>query len=196
VIDYVFINKLIKKIKDNQILFAITNQLTYILLRFMVATYRLHVSYDKSLNRPLGSITGVFCAWHQNIIASTVFFKKNNSTIHCIVSPSKDGEFVGAIAQKLGFKVLYGSSHKEPIALVRQSIRVLKETRQLFLIGDGSRGPSKQLQPGVIYLSQKANVPVIFIDCDVQWKLTLKKSWDKFQIPLPFSKIFITLHIR
>ena len=65
--------------------------------------------------------------------------------------------------------------------------------KQLFVIGDGSRGPAKQLQPGIRYLAKKSNLPIIFFDCQVQHKITFHKTWDKFQLPLPFTKIFITV---
>ncbi|MBU1007884.1 DUF374 domain-containing protein [Candidatus Dependentiae bacterium] len=185
--------KLLKKIKQSQFVFTILTSIAHILLRAIFATYRLHVAYDKSLKTPPNATPGVFYAWHQNIIASTVFFKKQQFSFHCIVSPSRDGKFAGTVAQKLGIKVLYGSAHKKPIALVRNALRTLQNDKQLFLIGDGSRGPTKQLQPGVTYLAQQSNLPIFFIDCQTQWKLTVKKSWDKFQIPIPFSKIFVTI---
>lgn len=183
----------LKKIKHNKFIFHALNYLAYLLIRLLFSTYRLRISHDNSLANPINKTQGVFCAWHQHIIASTIFFKKNNFSFHCIVSPSRDGKFAGALAEKFGSKVLYGSAHKQPIALVRNALRVLREDKQLFLIGDGSRGPAKRLQPGVRYLAQKADLPILFIDCNVQWKITLHKSWDKFQIPLPFSKIFVRI---
>jgi len=95
--------------------------------------------------------------------------------------------------QKFGAKIIYGSSYKKPIALIRKSLDILKNSNQLFLIGDGSRGPAKKLQPGALYFSKKSKLPLIFIDCDTSRKIVMKKSWDKFEIPLPFSKIQINL---
>jgi len=186
-------NNFIKKIKHNIFLFSILKNLAYGIVRLLFATYRLRLTNDKPTTQHWHKTPGVFYAWHQNIIASSVFFKKKNMRFHCVVSPSKDGKFVGDITKKLGLKVLYGSANKKPIKLVRSALKVLKEEKQIFLIGDGSRGPAKQLQPGISYLAKKANLPVIFIDCRAQWFVTLHKTWDKFQIPLPFSKIFVSI---
>jgi lysophospholipid acyltransferase (LPLAT)-like uncharacterized protein len=182
--------KIIKRIKHNRIIFYITTSVTHLLIKIIFATYRIRTKneLDKSSLHE-----GVFYTWHKNIIASAAFLLKNKIFPHCVVSPSRDGKFVGAMTKKVGFKVLYGSSHKEPIALVRNAINVLKKEKQIFLIGDGSRGPAMKLQPGIDYLSRKTNLPKIFIECDVKHKIVLKKSWDKFEVPLPFSKIFITV---
>lgn len=183
--------KFIKKIKHTQIPLRIIQYIAYAIIRLFFVTYRVRVSCDPDFKKPLNTNPGVFYAWHQDILASSAFLLKHNFSLHCVVSPSRDGKFIGDLAKKVGIKVLYGSAHKQTLSLVRSALRILKEEKQLFLIGDGSRGPAKKLQPGVTYLAQKSGLPIYFIDCKVQWKLTLKKSWDKFQIPLPFSRIEI-----
>ena len=160
----------------------------------LFSTYRLKVEYNHSSTHPFTKNKGVFYFWHQNIIAATFFFFKNKSIGHCVVSPSRDGKIIGFIAQKLGFKVLYGSAYKQSVKLVRQSLDILDVNKRLCIVGDGSRGPAQQLQRGVIYLAAKSKLPLVFIECKSEWAFTFKKSWDKFQIPLPFSKIFIRVH--
>jgi lysophospholipid acyltransferase (LPLAT)-like uncharacterized protein len=157
-----------------------------LLTKLLFLTYRIKI-IDKI------PTTGVFYTWHQNIIAASAFFNKKNINSHCIISPSKDGKFVGDIAKKFGFKVLYGSAYKKPLQLIRESLKILQKEKKLFVIGDGSRGPAKKLQSGVIYFAKKTGLPLVFIDCDVSWKIRCKNSWDQFQIPLPFSKIMIRL---
>lgn len=137
---------------------------------------------------------GIFYFWHQHIIPGMFFFYKLKAQGACVVSPSNDGKFAGYICQKLGFKVLYGSAHKSPITLLRQSLSELKERQRLCLVGDGSRGPAQQLQPGLTYLAEKTGVPLVFIDCQQQWSITFTKSWDQFKLPLPFSFITVTVH--
>jgi len=171
----------------------VLQSLCYLIAKILFLTYRLKITYSPKIKKPFNKNNGVFFAWHQNIIASAAFLTKNDFNLHCIISPSQDGKFAGAITEKLGLKTIYGSAHKKPVALVRKSLEVLDKEKQIFLIGDGSRGPAKKLQRGVTYLSEKSELPLIFVDCKVEWKITIKKSWDKFQIPLPFSKIYINL---
>ena len=50
-----------------------------------------------------------------------------------------------------------------------------------------SRGPRYVAKSGVIALAQLTGMPVVAVSFNPQWKISLK-SWDRFQIPLPFSR--------
>jgi lysophospholipid acyltransferase (LPLAT)-like uncharacterized protein len=43
------------------------------------------------------------------------------------------------------------------------------------------------VQEGVISLAQLTGMPIVPVGYHLQWKYCLK-SWDRFQIPLPFSR--------
>ena len=201
--DVMRLKKTCTAIKNCHLLVKILHFLIYIIIKILLCTYRIKVFSNKPVKdifqKKVSPSTrdhlprGIFYTWHQNIISAAVFFHKFNIKIPCIISPSKDGKFVGSLAKRIGFHVIYGSSYKEPIKLVRKSLKILKEQKRLFLIGDGSRGPAKKLKPGVHYFAKTTNLPLIFIKCEVSNKIVLRKTWDKFQIPLPFSKIAIFL---
>ncbi len=185
---------IIKKIKTSRFFSFLLKNLTYGIVRLLISTYRLRIIYGPGIKQPLMANDGVFYFWHQQIIPGMTMFFKAKATGYCIVSPSNDGKFAGHICQKLGFTVLYGSSNKSAVSLLRNSLLALKERRQLCVVGDGSRGPAFELQKGVRYLAAKAQVPVIYVECSSSWHITISKSWDKFQIPLPFSKIQVHIH--
>ena len=52
---------------------------------------------------------------------------------------------------------------------------------------DGPRGPRYVVQPGVVYVAQKAGIPVVPIGfaSERYWEF---RSWDRFRVPKPFSK--------
>ncbi|MFH1461347.1 MAG: DUF374 domain-containing protein [bacterium] len=187
---------IIKKIKNSNLLNFIAKNLIYFYLRIIFLTYRLRLVNSKNANFNEKQILnqGVFYFWHQNIIPATFFFFKKKCVGHCIISPSKDGKIMGFIAKKLGFKVIYGSAYKDTIKLVRTTLDVLDLNKKIAIVGDGSRGPAQKLQRGVIYFASKSKIPLVFIDCKTEWAITFNKSWDKFKIPLPFSKIYIKIH--
>lgn len=188
------LKKLFKKIKNSEVFSFLLRNITYGVARLLIATYRLRVTYEPGAKQPILANDGVFYFWHQQIIAGMTFFFKSNATGYCIVSPSNDGKLAGFVCQKLGFTVLYGSSHKASIQVVRQALNVLTTKRQLCIVGDGSRGPAFQLQDGITYLAHKTDVPVVYIECSSSWHITFSKSWDQFQIPLPFSRITVRVH--
>lgn len=185
--------KTIKNIaKNNTIVHTAIVIFIYISIRILSATYRFNITWIQC--KPHSCInTGVICLWHQDIIATAAFIIREKQSGTIIASPSPEGKVVGTIATKLGLKVIYGSAFKTTIRLIKNALQVLQTQKKIYIVGDGSRGPAKKLQSGVTYLAKKSNLPLIQINCNPLWKITLHKTWDEFQIPLPFSKIQITV---
>ena len=184
------IKKISKSIKNSRILRTATGYGAYFIFKVLSSTYKLNVIADKNSKQT----SGIYYFWHQNLIGSVLFLKKNQRNINCIVSPSNDGKIAGSVCEKLGFNVLYGSSYKSPVALIKKTLRSLKKDPRLFVVGDGSRGPAFNLQPGIVKLAKTSNLPLIFLECSASSFFTMKKSWDQFQIPKPFSTITIKVH--
>ncbi|HUE41418.1 MAG TPA: hypothetical protein VMO75_05780, partial [Chthoniobacterales bacterium] len=54
------------------------------------------------------------------------------------------------------------------------------------------RGPAYELGPGIIFLAQKTGAPVVPVNMEYSncWRV---KSWDRFIIPKPFSKVRVII---
>lgn len=63
---------------------------------------------------------------------------------------------------------------------------------------DGPRGPRFVAKPGAVILARRTGNPVTLFHICLERAFTLKKSWDRFQIPLPFSRavMFVAPPIR
>jgi len=189
-----------KRLKTTQFFKVILAAFLYCVLRFLFATYQLKTSFvDESGNainiKKVADLSGVFYFWHQHIVAGMFFFFKNRVQGSCVVSPSNDGKIVGSLCNRLGFNVLYGSAHKQPITLLRQTLSALKNDGRLCLVGDGSRGPAFVLQPGINYLAEKTGSRLMFVECSASRAIAFTKSWDQFKVPVPFSTITVTVHV-
>lgn len=160
-------------------------------MRLLFMTYRLRVTLDSNLNKNFNENIGVFYFWHQQTFAASYFLMKAKAAQHCIVSSSNDGRLAGGVVELFGYDVIYGSAFKNPIQVTRQALKILKNNQPFCIVGDGSRGPAFELKQGVPFLAINANKPLFFVESSSSWHFTFKKSWDKFQIPLPFSKIYI-----
>jgi lysophospholipid acyltransferase (LPLAT)-like uncharacterized protein len=57
---------------------------------------------------------------------------------------------------------------------------------------DGPRGPRYVVQPGVIALALVTGRPIVAVTFNMRWKICTK-SWDRFQIPLPFARCEMVL---
>ena len=101
---------------------------------------------------------------------------------------------MASVAGQFGNDAIRGSSNKRPVAALREMVRFLRlrNGKDIVITPDGPRGPAYKLQIGLIKVSQWAEVPVLPLRLSYSNALTLK-TWDGFRIPLPFSRIDVTL---
>ena len=57
---------------------------------------------------------------------------------------------------------------------------------------DGPKGPIYKCHPGVIRLASVSGLPILPLCIDIPGCWRIKKAWDGFVIPKPFSKITVT----
>ena len=53
---------------------------------------------------------------------------------------------------------------------------------------DGPRGPRHEVKEGAIFLAARADAPIVPIRLFMERRKVFK-SWDRFQLPLPFSRV-------
>ena len=63
-----------------------------------------------------------------------------------------------------------------------------KNESSIAVTPDGPRGPARKLKAGAVITAKKSGLPLVLVGIGFQKKRKLLKSWDKFEIPLPFSK--------
>lgn len=132
---------------------------------------------------------GVLGLWHRDLIASCATFKNQN--VHVFISESKDGEIFALAAKKLGYEITRGSDSRGALN-VRRLLESLKKGRFVGMALDGPHGPALEVKPGSLWLAQKAQCPLWKIDVSYGLHFTLK-TWDKFVVPLPLSKIVVEI---
>jgi lysophospholipid acyltransferase (LPLAT)-like uncharacterized protein len=49
------------------------------------------------------------------------------------------------------------------------------------------------MKAGAVVASQRSGVKIVLCGVDIRQNFIFEKSWDKFQFPLPFSKIILNL---
>lgn len=104
-----------------------------------------------------------------------------------MVSASKDGAFLAAILEAFGVQPVRGSSSRRGPQALLELQTWAERGCNLALTPDGPRGPRYIAQDGAVLLAQITGLPIVPIGVSIGWKWTLK-SWDAFQVPLPFSK--------
>ena len=134
--------------------------------------------------------------WHQNHVYGAYLMlklKKRGVNIGFLISPSADGDMSAKIAQSWGTVAIRGSSTRTGAKALRDLyLAITKDNISPVNTSDGPTGPIHVFKPGAIMLAQLTQsklVPVSYT-ASKYWQL---KSWDKFIIPKPFSKIVITI---
>jgi lysophospholipid acyltransferase (LPLAT)-like uncharacterized protein len=162
----------------------------YRLVRGYCATFRLKIVNEKPwLDYMEKGGRVLICAWHQQFFSAIRYFKKYEKYHPSLmISKSLDGEIIAGVANRTGWYSVRGSSsHGGSIALKEMTMR-LREYRLAAHILDGPRGPAGVVKPGIISMALAADaviVPVHIYGENV-WYF---KSWDKFMLPRPFSRV-------
>lgn len=135
----------------------------------------------------------IFAIWHNrlgfSVAAHRHIFRTLgvNRTMAGLVSASRDGALLAAVLEGFGIHPVRGStSRRGPQALVELR-SCAQEGFDLAITPDGPRGPRYRVQSGVIALARVTGLPIIPTACNTRWRLNLR-SWDRFQIPLPFGR--------
>lgn len=127
----------------------------------------------------------VYSFWHGNAFTMLVISKGSNIVI--MASKSRDGDLMAGLLEYFGYQVVRGSSSRGGQRGMLELIRHAKNGDNLAFAADGPRGPFHKTKAGVIYAASKTGLPVVPVCSCARHKIRLK-SWDRFEIPLPFSK--------
>ncbi len=58
-------------------------------------------------------------------------------------------------------------------------------------IVDGPRGPFGVIKPGLIRIAQFTGMPIVPTITSARHRWVFSKSWDRFMVPKPFSRVII-----
>ena len=155
----------------------------------LCALYRsckIEVRGKEHLKAVLGP--AIYAGWH-GILPFILYFG-SKVKMATMVSQSEDGSLIVPVFERFGFEVVRGSSGKGGAIALRQIYRFLKKGYNVGLAVDGSRGPARRVQGGTLFLAAHTGSPIIPIN--VVYRHSIKfNSWDKMEIPIPFSRVFI-----
>lgn len=73
-----------------------------------------------------------------------------------IASPSRDGEFIGEVARGLDLLVIPGSRRKGGAQAIQKMDEYMRRGHSGCIVADGSRGPARVAQKGVVFLAREA----------------------------------------
>jgi lysophospholipid acyltransferase (LPLAT)-like uncharacterized protein len=141
------------------------------------------------LSNPPGE-GGIGAIWHNRLLVLPFVLRRLFPQRHgaALISPSRDGAWIAALVERIGFDTVRGSSSRQGVGAMLQLADVLASGRDVVITPDGPRGPAYELGPGIILLAQKSAAFVFPLNMEYSscWRA---KSWDRFILPRPFSKV-------
>jgi lysophospholipid acyltransferase (LPLAT)-like uncharacterized protein len=128
--------------------------------------------------------------WHNRLLVFPVVLRRffGNRPGAALISASGDGDLLSDAIHRFDYDVVRGSSSKLGATALLQLSDVLATGRDVVITPDGPRGPAYEIGPGIIFLAQKTGARVLPMNMEYSscWRV---KSWDRFIIPRPFSKV-------
>lgn len=165
-------------------------------IRLLMATWRTRWAAANKAAEPfsLKPTSVIFCIWHNRLAMALgsynreVFERWPADGMAAVVSASRDGAFLASILEHFDIEPIRGSSSRRgPQALLEATTWAADKNHDIVITPDGPRGPCYKIQEGIISLAQLTGKPIVPLAYEASSKLQLR-SWDKFQIPLPFAK--------
>ena len=171
---------------------AVVPRVVWALLSLVGRTWRYEVIAEDGVKPVLfGEKAGaeIYCFWHQCVLPCTIYFRQSRAVI--IISRSFDGELITRILRMFGYDAVRGSSSRAGREGLVGLRHVINSGRTAIFTADGPRGPIYQTKMGPVKLAQVTGAPIgaFHLQPERAWVM---KSWDRFLVPKPFTRIVVS----
>jgi len=138
----------------------------------------------------------VFAFWHGKMATGWLLSRRlfPDTVPSAVVSLSRDGQLLSGTLGRLGFQLIRGSSSRGKEEVRAGIAERLRSGGLVAVTPDGPRGPIHRFKYGTLRLASETGSPILFADIAHE-RPRLLKSWDRFEIPAPFGKTVVTLHL-
>ncbi|KYJ86109.1 lysophospholipid acyltransferase family protein [Sulfurovum riftiae] len=165
---------------------VIVPPLVYLLMRIIWWT----TSKKFHFISPVSEVQHVCVCWHGELLMSPQAYRKihRKQPASAIISSHFDGSLIAGTLQLLGIRPLRGSTKKGAKQVLLQAFKSIKQGEEVLITPDGPRGPRHSMSDGAVGIALKSNLPIFIMNFTAEnyWQL---KSWDRFVIPKPFTKV-------
>lgn len=162
-------------------------------IRGYSATLKLRIENEGTWQRLLADGTPVLlCTWHQQFFSAIRHFKTYKPFQPALmISKSRDGSIIAAVARHSGWRAIRGSSSNGGLSALRAISRHLKRHGLAAHIVDGPTGPMGVVKAGAVRMAHTARAAIVPFSVSASHAIYFN-SWDRFMLPLPFSRITLT----
>jgi lysophospholipid acyltransferase (LPLAT)-like uncharacterized protein len=182
--------------RGRMLVYRIAVVIAYWLGRFFWATCRIEArpGFETACAavRESGAVIPVY--WHQHMlfgVRGLLDLVPEGLKAGFLISPSVDGTAPAMLVERLGGHVLRGSSTATGARALRDYYEtIVKQRISPAITPDGPKGPAHEFKPGAVLLAQITGKPILPLSVAASHTLRFR-TWDRFELPLPFSRIVI-----
>jgi len=173
-------------------------RLIWLVSSSVAATLRWRWRDETNLFENGGKEPVIFCLWHNRLALSLILFRRYvqarqpQRKLAALVSASRDGGMLARVLELFDVEPVRGSSSRRGPQALRELVSAGGRGRDLAITPDGPRGPCYVVQEGIVSLAQLTGMAIVPASFHLSWKWRLK-SWDRFQVPLPFARCTVRL---
>jgi lysophospholipid acyltransferase (LPLAT)-like uncharacterized protein len=128
--------------------------------------------------------------WHNRLFLAAEIVRRfrGGRPAYALVSASQDGAWLTAFFSLAGLRTVRGSSSRLGREAASALVDTLRLGHDIGITPDGPRGPCYELKPGAVIVSRRTRAPMLLIGGEFSsaWRL---RSWDRFYVPKPFSRV-------
>ena len=163
--------------------------LAYWLVRLLSLTVRCRLEDESGLISVDSREVFLFAFWHNRLAMMPHLYWKymRRRKMAALISASRDGEILARVLVRFHFTPVRGSSSRRGQAALLEMSRLVADGYDAGITPDGPRGPRYEVQSGIIDLGVLTGLKILPVSYVLSHKIELK-SWDGFQIPLPFAR--------
>jgi lysophospholipid acyltransferase (LPLAT)-like uncharacterized protein len=166
-------------------------------LRAVSSTWRIRLLDTHGVVCPSrGPFIG--CLWHNRLALAMPVWERflkhhiRSAGLVALISASHDGGVLARTLRYFDVEAVRGSSSRRGPQALLELTSWTDRNYVIAITPDGPRGPRYEIHDGILALAQLSGLPIVPFSGCIHWKLSLK-SWDRFQIPLPFSRCDVSV---
>ncbi len=161
-----------------------------LLLRLWLATFRFRGEAGR-FDDAEGPF--VILLWHDKLFLAPLIAQRCfGRRVSALISTSKDGAWLVAFFKLMGITAVRGSSNRRGAAALIALTRAMRAGLHAGITPDGPKGPALIFKPGAIALSRLSRRPFLLLGIRYASCRRLG-SWDRFALPLPFSRVELSI---
>ncbi|MCX8109982.1 MAG: lysophospholipid acyltransferase family protein [Syntrophorhabdaceae bacterium] len=159
----------------------------YAIITFIRLTSRIeHINRSKVDESWQRGENFIICFWHGRLLMMPFANIRGKGKV--LISRHRDGEFIARVIRFFGLDAIRGSYRKKTVSSVREIMSSIRHGFDVAITPDGPKGPRYKVKKGIIELARITKAGIVPVTYSAGKKKTFK-SWDRFVLPLPFSRI-------